>query len=117
MSLPSWLKKGLKLPYLKWVVGVIAVLVVAVVVVFRMMLTYKRRLQVAKEVRSVETSYDQQKNELKKGEKNQKDKLRKEYDNKIAVLNVKSAELDHAAHSGNAALAELVNLTFKGGDK
>ena len=81
------------------------------------MLTYKRRLEVAKKLRAVEKSYNDAADKLEKDEENQLADLKVVHDTKIAELQEKSEKIDEAANDGAEALAHMINLTFKGKSK
>lgn len=112
MRLPTWLTSSLKVPIVRWFIGAIAILIVLLIIVFKMMLAYKRRLAIAREIHEVELDYLEKRERLAAAEKKALKVLDQRRNIELTVIEAKKIEITKAEKSGDSALAELVTLSF-----
>mgnify|MGYP003115929105 CR=1 FL=1 len=112
INIPDWLTKSLKIPVLRYFIGAIAVLLLLVVVFFRAMLLYKRRLKVSRDITRVQTTYVRKKAEQQRAEDNTVKVSKRVKNAKIKKLKKKQADINKAAQEGSQAVADLLNQAF-----
>jgi len=111
-GVPSWLSNTFKVPLLRWLVGIIAGLVLLLVVAGRAALLYKRRLKVSQEIRKVETDYLRRKAEQLETKEKAVKVSKRAKNIKLKKLKKKKEEIDAAAKQGPQAVADLLNQAF-----
>lgn len=112
--IPPWLTKTLSVPVVKWLVGALILLALFLWVALRRMWLLQRRLVVAQRINATERQYERERRKLRD---NQMAKL-----NEIGVKReLRHIELEKVRHDirksekeGVSAIAEVVNLAFKG---
>ena len=113
MKYPGWIEKLLSVPLLKWLVGIIILLVLALWVSIRVAWLYKRRLLVEHRIRKVEKEYEKGASALKETNLHKIAELDTKRRSSLAELEEKREVIRKETAKGDKSIADLINKAFK----
>jgi len=112
MSIPTWLTKSLRVPIIRYLIGIVALLVFLLIFYIKRAAQYRRRMQLAVAKGKIEKAYQREREVLRKVNKHKVGQLTKHRNAQVVDLEKKREEIRAAEKEGSAAVATLVNQAF-----